>query len=46
MRLIKTWGLSFGFNDFYSVIEIDEADVITDVNYGFSGLKIGIDVGF
>jgi hypothetical protein len=42
----KNVGLSFGFNDFYSVIEIDEADVLTDINYGFSGFKIGIDLGF
>ena len=42
----KNVGLSIGFNDFYSVIEIDETDVLTDVIYGFSGLKIGVDVGF
>jgi hypothetical protein len=42
----KNVGLVFGINDFYSVIEIDEADVLTDINYGFSGFKIGIDLGF
>jgi hypothetical protein len=42
----KNVGMSFGFNDFYSVIEIDEADLLTDIVYGFSGLKIGIDLGF
>jgi hypothetical protein len=42
----KNVGMTFGFNDFYSVIEIDEADVLTDINYGFSGFKIGIDLGF
>jgi hypothetical protein len=44
--LNKNVGLTFGFNDFYSVIEIDEADLLTDIVYGFSGLKIGIDLGF
>jgi hypothetical protein len=42
----KNVGLVFGINDFYSVIEIDEADLLTDINYGFSGFKIGIDLGF
>jgi hypothetical protein len=42
----KNVGLAFGFNDFYSVIEIDEAERLTDINYGFSGFKIGIDLGF
>jgi hypothetical protein len=42
----KNVGMTFGFNDFYSVIEIDEADLLTDIVYGFSGLKVGIDLGF
>jgi hypothetical protein len=42
----KNVGLSFGFNSFTSDIEIDDPDVFTDINYGFSGLKIGVDVGF
>jgi len=42
----KNVGLSIGFNDFYSVIEIDQTDVLTDINYGFSGFKVGVDLGF
>jgi len=42
----KNVGISFGFNSFTSVIEIDEPDVLTDINYGFSGFKVGVDLGF
>ena len=39
-------GMSFGFNSFTSDIEIDDPDVFTDINYGFSGFKVGVDLGF
>ena len=39
-------GLLFGFNTFTSDIGIDDPDFFTDVNYSFSGFKLGIDVGF
>ncbi len=42
----KNVGMSFGFNSFSSVIEIDDPDVFTDINYGFSGFKVGVDLGF
>jgi len=42
----KNVGLSFGFNSFTSEIEIDDPDVFTDINYGFSGFKVGVDLGF
>ena len=42
----KNVGISFGFNSFTSVIEIDDPDVLTDINYGFSGFKVGVDLGF
>jgi hypothetical protein len=42
----KNVGFLFGFNSFLSNIEIDETDFFTDVNYAFSGFKIGLDVGF
>jgi len=42
----KRVGMSFGFNSFTSEIQIDDPDVLTDVNYGFSGFKVGIDLGF
>jgi hypothetical protein len=42
----KNVGMSFGFNSFTSEIEIDDPDVFTDINYGFSGFKVGVDLGF
>jgi len=42
----KNVGMSFGFNSFSSDIEIDDPDVFTDINYGFSGFKVGVDLGF
>jgi Protein of unknown function (DUF3604) len=28
------------------VIEIDDPDIFTDINYGFSGFKVGVDLEF
>lgn len=42
----KNLGLTFGFNFFQGIIEIDDTDVFTDINYGFNGFKIGVDLGF
>jgi hypothetical protein len=42
----KNVGLAFGFNYFQSKIDIDDDDFKVEVNYGFTGLFAGIDVGF
>jgi hypothetical protein len=42
----KNIGLAFGFNYFQSKIDIDDDDFKVEVNYGFTGLFAGIDVGF
>jgi hypothetical protein len=39
-------GLFMGINYFDGDITINETDVKTEINYGFEGLMLGIDVGF
>jgi hypothetical protein len=39
-------GLIMGLNYFDGDITINESDVKTEINYGFEGLMLGLDVGF
>jgi hypothetical protein len=39
-------GLIMGINYFDGDITINQADVKTEINYGFEGLMLGLDVGF
>jgi hypothetical protein len=42
----KNFGVTWGINYFDSAIDIDDDDLKTEINYGFDGLAMGIDVGF
>jgi hypothetical protein len=42
----KNFGVAFGINYFDGAIDIDDDDLKTEINYGFDGLALGIDVGF
>ncbi len=43
-QFTKNIGMSFGITYFNSEVTIDEADIKTEVDYGYDGIALGVDI--